>query len=63
MGIGADDYAPDPTKDLLEKAGWISVGVWAAGVIFGKKGLRQAGIGGAASSFAVRYLAGRDLTK
>jgi hypothetical protein len=63
MGIGADDYPPDPTKELLTKVGWISVGAWAVGTLFGSKALRQAALGGAAASFGVRYLAGRDLAK
>ena len=61
MGVGADDYEPDPTQKMLERAGWLSVGLWALGVFTGSVRLRSIGIGAAAVGFGVRYLANRNL--
>jgi hypothetical protein len=57
MGLGADELAAlsDKTDAALTKAGWISVGVWAVGVVLNKSRLRDMGIGGALASFIVRH--------
>lgn len=63
MGIGADDVEPHPAPELLRKAGWAGVGLWAIGVVLNKPALRGAGLGAAAVSFGVRHLAEADLEK
>jgi hypothetical protein len=58
MGLGADevDALTGKLEKTLERAGWISIGVWALGVITNKRTLRAMGVGGAAAAFGVRYI-------
>lgn len=58
MGLGADevDALQSATDQALARAGWISLGAWALGVVANKKALRHAGLGGALVAFGVKHL-------
>jgi hypothetical protein len=58
LGLGADevDALQSKTDQALTKAGWLSLGAWALGVVVNKKALRHAGLGGALVAFGVKHL-------
>ena len=61
IGLGADevDALQSKTDQALTKAGWISLGAWAFGVLANKKALRHAGLGGALVAWGVKHLASK----